>query len=214
MRPTFHHNYFQDKYEVVEYIFTHEVLEPMRPFLQSGLVKEAFHFMIVAIQKDSAFYRREIMRSSQNSFRDILGRSMHDFLLPIIRERIGEPKHPFLTAENITEYYINNFLFVLTKWLVESPEIPVDQIMEVYELLVSSSLSDLLSPAFQVKAFCFPHAIFYFTECEKKKSCTFKILSFAHMTFFLFLSYLYDSFSILMLFSLFAVIHNKKHIMK
>ena len=45
MRPTFY-NYFQDKYEVVEYIFTHEVLEPMRPFLQSGLVKEAFHFMI------------------------------------------------------------------------------------------------------------------------------------------------------------------------
>ena len=69
MRPTFY-NYFQDKYEVIEYIFTHEVLEPMRPFLQSGLVKEAFHFMIVAIQKDSEFYRREIMRSSQNSFRD------------------------------------------------------------------------------------------------------------------------------------------------
>ena len=144
MRPTFY-NYFQDKYEVVEYIFTHEVLEPMRPFLQSGLVREAFHFMIVAIQKDSEFYRREILRSSQNSFRDILAGSMHDFLLPIIQEKIRKPKHPFLTAENITEYYINNFLFVLTKWLTESPEIPVDQIMEIYELLVSSSLSDLLS---------------------------------------------------------------------
>ena len=143
-RQTFY-NYFQDKYEVVEYIFTHEVLEPMRPFLQSGLVKEAFHFMIVAIQKDSEFYRREIMRSSQNSFRDILAGSMHDFLLPIIEEKVPKPKHPFLTAENITEYYINIFLFVLTKWLTESPEIPVDQIMEVYELLVSSSLSDLLS---------------------------------------------------------------------
>ena len=104
MRPTFY-NYFQDKYEVVEYIFTHEVLEPMRPFLQSGLVKEAFHFMIVAIQKDSEFYRREIMRSSQNSFRDILAGSMHDFLLPIIEEKVPKPKHPFLTAENITEYF-------------------------------------------------------------------------------------------------------------
>ena len=144
MRPTFY-NYFQDKYEVVEYIFTHEVLEPMRPFLQSGLVKEAFHFMIVAIQKDSEFYRREIMRSSQNSFRDILAGSMHDFLLPIIEEKVPKPKHPFLTAENITEYYINIFLFVLTKWLIESPEIPVDQIMEIYELLVSNSLGDLLS---------------------------------------------------------------------
>ena len=37
------------------------------------------------------------------------------------------------------------FLFVLTKWLIESPEIPVDQIMEIYELLVSNSLGDLLS---------------------------------------------------------------------
>lgn len=144
MRPTFY-NYFQDKYEVVEYIFTNEVLEPMRPFLQSGLVKEAFHFMIVAIQKDSEFYRREILRSSQNSFRDILAGSMLDFLLPIIQEKIPQPKHPFLSAENITEYYINNFLFVLTKWLVKSPEIPADQILEIYELLVSNSLGDLLS---------------------------------------------------------------------
>ena len=85
------------------------------------------------------------MRSSQNSFRDILAGSMHDFLLPIIEEKVPKPKHPFLTAENITEYYINIFLFVLTKWLIESPEIPVDQIMEIYELLVSNSLSDLLS---------------------------------------------------------------------
>ena len=73
--------------------------------------------MIVAIQKDSAFYRREIMRSSQNSFRDILDRSMHDFLLPIIREKIGKPKHPFLTAENITEILHNEISKVFVKVL-------------------------------------------------------------------------------------------------
>ena len=86
IRPTFY-NYFQDKYEVVEYIFTHEVLEPMRPFLQSGLVKEAFHFMIVTIQKDSEFYRREIMRSSQNSFRDILAGACTIFFFPLSKKR-------------------------------------------------------------------------------------------------------------------------------
>ena len=84
MRPTFY-NYFQDKYEVVEYIFTHEVLEPMRPFLQSGLIKEAFHFMIVAIQKDSAFYRREIMRSSPEFLPGYPG-SKH--------ARFSSPHHP------------------------------------------------------------------------------------------------------------------------
>ena len=113
MRPTFY-NYSQDRYEVVEYIFTHEVLEPMRPFLQSGLVKEAFHFMIVAIQKDSAFYRREIMRSSQNSFRDILGRSVPDSLLPIIRERIGEPKHPFSDCRKILTRMLHQQLSLCT----------------------------------------------------------------------------------------------------
>lgn len=144
MRPTFY-NYFQDKYEVVEYIFCHDVLEPMRPFLQSGLNREAFHFMIVALQKDYDFYRREIMRSSQNSFREILAKSMHEFLLPIIEERVKKPIHPFLTPENITEYYINIFLFVLTKWLLEGRNIPVEQIMEVYDLIISHSLDDLLS---------------------------------------------------------------------
>lgn len=144
MRPTFY-NYFQDKYEVVEYIFYHEVLEPIRPFLQNGLNREAFHFMVLAIQKDFDFYRREIMRSSQNSFREILTKSMHDFFLPILREKFKEPVHPLLTPENITEYYINIFLFVLTKWLLEGRDIPVDQIMEVYDLIVSRSLEDLLA---------------------------------------------------------------------
>lgn len=164
MRPTFY-NYFQDKYEVVEYIFTHEVLEPMRPFLQSGLVKEAFHFMIVAIQKDSEFYRREIMRSSQNSFRDILAGSMHDFLLPIIEEKVPKPKHPFLTAENITEYYINIFLFVLTKWLIESPEIPWIRSWK-FTNCSFPILWAIFSPG---KNHLFPHAVLFYKRLKKRK---------------------------------------------
>lgn len=144
MRPTFY-NYFQDKYEVVEYIFCHDILEPMRPFLQSGLNREAFHFMAVALQRDYDFYHREIMRSSQNSFRDILAKGLHDFLLPILQEQLKTPIHPLLTPENITEYYVNIFLFVLTKWLTQGREIPVDRLMEVYDLIISKSLEDLLA---------------------------------------------------------------------
>ena len=44
-------------------------------------------------------------------------------------------------------YYCNNhFKIILTKFIeIDMTEIPVDQIMEIYELLVSNSLGDLLS---------------------------------------------------------------------
>lgn len=144
MRPTFY-NYFQDKYEVVEYIFCHEILEPVRPFLKSGLNRAAFQFMAMAFQQDYDFYHREIQRASQNSFRDILAKTMHDFLLPILTEKLKKPVHPLMTAENITDYYVNIFLFVLTRWLTHGKQVSVEQLMEIYDLIVSNSLEDLLS---------------------------------------------------------------------
>lgn len=144
MRPTFY-NYFQDKYEVVEYIFYHEVLEPVRPFVESGLNREAFHFMVLALKKDFPFYQREINRSSQNSFRDILWKTFYHFIFPIIQQNLKDPPSPLVTPENVTEYYVNIFIFVLTRWLKEGQDIPVEQLMELYDLIITHSLEELLT---------------------------------------------------------------------
>ena len=143
MRPTFY-NHFQDKYEVVEYIFSTDVILPALPFLQKGLMKEAVLFMFTAIEKDYDFYSKEIKRTGQNSFQEILERASLKYLTPILKERIQKPVHKLVTPEHIAEYYAWIFEFILTRWFHEKEKIPVSQLMELYDLIISKPLEAIL----------------------------------------------------------------------
>ena len=39
IRPTFY-NHFQDKYELLEWIINQDLIEPMKPFIRSGLTTQ------------------------------------------------------------------------------------------------------------------------------------------------------------------------------
>lgn len=44
IRPTFY-NHFQDKYELLEWIIMSQIIEPIGPLLQNGMVHEALVLM-------------------------------------------------------------------------------------------------------------------------------------------------------------------------
>ena len=54
IRPTFYH-YFQDKYEVLEWIFEEEILAPVTQMLESDLPREAVKLLFVKLEKEKAF---------------------------------------------------------------------------------------------------------------------------------------------------------------
>ncbi|MDO4553859.1 MAG: TetR/AcrR family transcriptional regulator C-terminal domain-containing protein [Lachnospiraceae bacterium] len=143
MRPTFY-NHFQDKYEVVEYIFCTEILEPTLPFIAQGLMKEAVLYMFTAIYRDYEFYCKEVNRTGQNSFQEIITNSFHRYITPYLSDRVREPVHQMIRLDHVTEYYANLFHFILSKWLNEKEMIPVSQLMEIYSILVSEPLEKLL----------------------------------------------------------------------
>lgn len=143
MRPTFY-NHFEDKYQVVEYIFNHEVMEPMLPLLNSGLVREAMVFMLTRMEENYDFYRHEINREGQNSFREILHSAFLQAFMPIFQQQIIKPLHQMITPLRMAEFCANIFEYTLTKWLNEKEKIPVDTLMQLYDILLTNSIEDLL----------------------------------------------------------------------
>ena len=55
IRPTFY-NHFQDKYELIEWIIKSELLEPIKPLLNAGMIFEAIVLMLNNISAMIVFY--------------------------------------------------------------------------------------------------------------------------------------------------------------
>jgi len=70
IRPTFY-NHFQDKYELLEWIITTDLLDPIEPLIQNGMISEGLVLLFTNIEKDSEFYSRAIKLEGQNSFGEI-----------------------------------------------------------------------------------------------------------------------------------------------
>ena len=74
IRPTFY-NHFKDKYDLVEWIFTEEVIRPGEQLFDVGLFREGIRLMLANMEKEKDFYVRAVKIQGQNSFRDIVFQS-------------------------------------------------------------------------------------------------------------------------------------------
>ena len=66
IRPTFY-NHFQDKYDLLEWIIDKELLEPVEPLIQNGMINEALVLLFGSIERDKEFYTRASRLEGQNS---------------------------------------------------------------------------------------------------------------------------------------------------
>ena len=71
IRPTFY-NHFQDKYELLEWIIRTELLEPVKPLIQNGMINQALIIIFAGIEKEKDFYTKASRLEGQNSFEDIV----------------------------------------------------------------------------------------------------------------------------------------------
>ena len=51
IRPTFY-NHFQDKYELLEWIIRTELLEPVKPLIQNGMINQALISISAGIEEE------------------------------------------------------------------------------------------------------------------------------------------------------------------
>lgn len=145
IRPTFY-NHFRDKYEVVEWIFTEEVITQCEYFFAEGKYREGIRKMLEAMEADKEFYVSAAKIEGQNSFRSFMFRSFSSLLEHILRSRAIQPsklQHLF-QVEVLAEYYANAETFVLMKWLESGMTFSVDDMERAQWFLISVSFEDVV----------------------------------------------------------------------
>ena len=67
IRPTFY-NYFQDKYEVIEFLFDRDIGSKVEVMIENDMEQEAIKLMFICFEKNKEYYRRLFEITGQNSF--------------------------------------------------------------------------------------------------------------------------------------------------
>lgn len=146
IRPTFY-NHFQDKYELLEWIVMTQIIGPIGPLMQNGMVHEALVLMFTSVERDKEFYMKACRLEGQNSFESIVRSCIEQIILEVIQDRVTgkKPPHAWLTPEYLAEYYSQSMCFVVISWIKGNMSIPAREVADIYQYVIKRSLEDVLS---------------------------------------------------------------------
>ncbi len=144
IRPTFY-NHFQDKYELLEWIISTELLEPIEPLIQNGMGNEALVFLFTKIEKEKEFYAKASRLEGQNSFDRIARLCVKRLLLKLVQKSSAgtNQRYAWLTPERIAEYYAQSMCYVVISWIQSGMTVSAKELAEIYEYIISSSMDDI-----------------------------------------------------------------------
>lgn len=146
IRPTFY-NHFQDKYELIEWIINHELLEPIRPLIDAGMVFEAIVLMLTNVSANVTFYKKALRMEGPVTFNDIAMKAVYELFLGILNEKSSgkKPKYKWLTPEVVSTYYAQSLCFITEGWISQGVgEIEPREMAEAFMYLISRSMVDVL----------------------------------------------------------------------
>ncbi len=144
IRPTFY-NYFCDKYEVLEWIFSESIIEKVKGMFEQGMYSEGIKLLFVCLKNDLPFYKKALDVRGQNSFADILEKYLYDlFMLELEAHYVeGKTNNPLMTRNLIAAYYSMSLADLLKIWIQgEFQNYSVEDMVDAYEYLLTHSLID------------------------------------------------------------------------
>ena len=146
IRPTFC-NHFQDKYELIEWIISYELLEPITPLLHAGMTFEAIVLMLTNIQKSETFYKKAMKMEGPVLFHDIAMKAACEVFFQIFQEKsTGNGKYTWLTPERASTYYAQLVCFITESWIKQGmDDLEPRQMAEVYMYLINNSMEDVMN---------------------------------------------------------------------
>ncbi len=146
IRPTFY-KHFQDKYEVLEWIFQTEVTSGVDLLINNHMETDAVVMLCKRLGQDKKFYRRAYqMEPGPNSFDQILTRYIYGTFLNLAdRFSVQTVKrHPHLTPEMISTYYTYGLVNLIRDWLNSDIDMSAEELADSYSYLLMHSLPDFL----------------------------------------------------------------------
>ena len=146
IRPTFY-NYFQDKYEVMEWLLEEEVFRPVFEMVEDGMEREAIYLLFRKMEKDQQYYQKAFEVTGQNGFEEILCGNIRK----LIREMLKNHKIKLQKLEGLKDLNIFLEFHTLTvvnglKYWLTSREVHMsaDEALEYYRFLMSHPILDVV----------------------------------------------------------------------
>lgn len=144
IRPTFY-NYFQDKYEVIEYLFDTDVKLHVQTLLDAGREPEAIKVMFVCFEKNMRYYKKLFALEGQNSFEDYFRKYIHDTYLQILnRHPIRQFPSPLITSEVLAHFNATIHIEMLKMWLNHTPPLSAEEMYQAYRIGIRTSILDMV----------------------------------------------------------------------
>lgn len=145
IRPTFY-NHYRDKYELLEVIIREEILAPVKPLIQNGMIDEALVLVFTNIKKDKEFYMRASRLEGQNSFADIVRTCITQVLMEVLQEKeiTGKTPSGWLTRERIAQYHAQSMCFLVVNWTQSGMTMSEREMADIYNYLIHHSIADII----------------------------------------------------------------------
>ena len=146
IRPTFY-NYFQDKYEVMEWLLWEDVFQSVTELISMDMALEAMKMLFRKIGADKAYYRKVFEVEGQNSFEEMLYQRIYDVARQLIEKNPlkVEEDAPIISEEIFLRFQSITLVNGIKYWLLyETDEISADTALKFYEFLMSHSLLEII----------------------------------------------------------------------
>ncbi len=146
IRPTFY-NHFQDKYDLVEWIFCEDILREVESLLNHEMQQEAIKFLFTGLYTNRRFYAKMLQVNGQNSLEEVMYKHIFELFRKKIREYGMEdiPDNRALTEDTIAAYYTIGLITSIKAWLADGDkDISVDELVSAYEFLLTHSIFEII----------------------------------------------------------------------
>ena len=145
IRVTFY-NHFQDKYDLLEWIVTTEILDPVRILIANEMYRDAVVLIFSNMKKDREFYMRVAEMEGQNSFSEIVESALRGLLFSILDENRTKKSFAFkwLEPEYLARYYAQAMTYVVVNWVRMGMTVEPEEMAMIYEYMASRSLFDII----------------------------------------------------------------------
>lgn len=144
IRPTFY-NYFQDKYEVIEYLFDKDIRSNVQVMLDNGMEQEAVKLMFICFEKNLKYYKILFDIEGQNSFEEYFGNFIRDTYLKILKKHPMKHFSSTLITPEITAHFNAIILIEMLKvWMNHTPTVSAKEVFETYRITLHTSILDMM----------------------------------------------------------------------
>lgn len=146
IRPTFY-NYFQDKYEVMEWLLNEDIFKSVTELIDIEMDLEAMKMLFRKFEADKAYYAKVFEVEGQNSFEEMVFNQIYKLVEKIIKKHPlkVEDKSQIISEEIFLKFQTFTLVNGIKYWITyDKKQISADKALEFYKFLMTHSLLDIV----------------------------------------------------------------------